>query len=83
MILRLFGRIIISQFLGFVNIFYEFFKMPFDINRLINCNLSVCHDVVCLKVLLELFQKLVGAAAIGGRARKREISLSFQSATEG
>ena len=25
-------------------------------------------DVVCLKVLLELFQKLVGAAAIGGRA---------------
>jgi hypothetical protein len=25
-------------------------------------------SVVCLKVLLELFQKLVGAAAIGGRA---------------
>ena len=38
----------------------------------------------CLReVLLELFQKLVGAAAIGGRARKREISLSLESATKG
>ena len=36
-----------------------------------------------MEVLLELFQKLVGAAAIGGRARKREISLSLESATEG
>jgi hypothetical protein len=36
-----------------------------------------------MEVLLELFQKLVGAAAIGGRARKREISLSLESATKG
>ena len=28
-------------------------------------------SVVCLKVLLELFQKLVGAAAIGGRPPQR------------
>ena len=36
-----------------------------------------------MEVLLELFQKLVGAAAIGGRARKRETSLSLESATKG
>ena len=37
----------------------------------INCNLSVRHGGVLLKVLLELFQKLVGAAAIGGRPPQR------------
>ena len=50
---------------------------------MLNCNLTVRYGVVCLKVSLKPFQRLVGAAAIGGRARKREISLSFQSATEG
>ena len=38
---------------------------------MINCNLSVRHGDVLLKVLLELFQKLVGAAAIGGRPPQR------------
>ena len=32
----------------------------------------ICQiSIVCLKVLLELFQKLVGAAAIGGRPPQR------------